>query len=293
MSNTDNKTYTGWKKWKPTNEEWATFSVEPYAPFELKENEYLLVYYDDENGTERLSAQYCMEGGKLRKFGRNSIKFRGKDKDNVITPRNDEQICAFQLIKNRNVPVKVFTGPFGCGKDLLMTAESLELIKANQFEKIIWIRNNIDVKDTKDLGALPGDTWNKLVPFLGPYIDSAGVLNVKQMVEREQLVIEPLQSLRGRNFTNSIIICSEAQNMTLDHLKLILGRAAEGTEVWLNGDWKQTDKAVFERSNGLQRLIKYLAGDKLFGYVHMLKTERSAVARLADKIELAEAADNN
>ena len=51
------------------------------------------------------------------------------------------------------------------------------------------------------------------------------------MIDREQLVIEPLQSLRGRNFTNSIIICSEAQNMTLDHLKLILGRAAEGTEV--------------------------------------------------------------
>ena len=79
----------------------------------MKENEYLLVYYDDENGIERLSAQYCMEGGKLRKFGRSSINFRSKksaDKNVSIKARNDEQICAIDLMKDRAKTIKLIEG---------------------------------------------------------------------------------------------------------------------------------------------------------------------------------------
>lgn len=285
MSNIDNKTYTGWKKWKPTNEEWATFSVEPYAPFDMKENEYLLVYYDDENGVERLSAQYCMEGGKLRKFGRSSINFRSKksaDKNVSIKARNDEQICAIDLMKDRAKTIKLICGSWGTGKTMLLVTAALEALEKHEFERIVWIRNNVDVKDTKDLGALPGEVNDKLKCFLGPFVDHAGSAGVDCMLSNGNLVIEPLQSLRGRNLENCIIMCSEAENLTKEHIQLIIARAANGSEVWFDADTRQRDKVAFEKSKGIETMIERFAGNELFGYVKLEKTERSKTAAMAD-----------
>ena len=114
---------------------------------------------------------------------------------------------------------------------LIMVEAALEALRQGVFDRIIWIRNNVDVKDTKDLGALPGEVIDKLLPYLGPFIDHCGEAEVKTMLTKGSLYVEPLQSLRGRNFERSIIMCSEAQNLTLDHLKLIIARAAEGSEV--------------------------------------------------------------
>ena len=143
-----------------------------------------------------------------------------------------------------------------------------------------------DVKDTKDLGALPGEIIDKLLPFLGPFIDHVGdKQKVEKMLKEGQLEVEPLQSLRGRNIENAIIICSESENLTKEHIQLILARAAEGSAVWLDGDTRQRDRAAFEKSKGLETMINKLAGEHLFGYVHLTKAERSATAALADKLD--------
>jgi len=105
------------------------------------------------------------------------------------------------------------------------------------------------------------------------------------MLENGHLVIEPLQSLRGRNFKNSIIICSEAENLTYDQLKLIVARVADGSCLYLDGDVRQRDKSSFEKSAGLEKFIECLKGEKLFGFVKLIKSERSATARLADKLD--------
>lgn len=132
------------------------------------------------------------------------------------------------------------------------------------------------------MGALPGDVLEKLLPFLGPFRDHAGDNAVRTMLEKGSLVVEPLQSLRGRNFENAIIMCSEAENLTTEHLQLIIARAAEGTEVWLDGDTRQRDRVAFERSKGLETLIDKFKGKPLFGYVHLKKSERSDTAAMAD-----------
>lgn len=165
---------------------------------------------------------------------------------------------------------------------MILVAGALEALKHKIFEKIIWIRNNVDVAGTKDLGALPGEVLDKLLPFLGPFIDHAGEDEVRTMLNKGSLIVEPLQSLRGRNFENSLIICSEAENLTKEHLQLIIARAAEGTEVWLDADTRQRDKAIFEKSQGVETMIDRLAGNELFGYVHLVHSERSATAALAD-----------
>lgn len=126
----------------------------------------------------------------------------------------------------------------------------------------------------------------KLWPYLGPFIDHVGEkAKVEKMIKEGQLEIEPLQSLRGRNIEKALILCSEAENLTKEHLQLIIARAGEGTAILIDGDVRQRDKAAFERSKGLETMIKKLAGDPLFGYVKLIKTERSPTAALADKMD--------
>ena len=282
MTNQEN--YTGWIKWEPNNDEWVELYSEKQIPFQMKENEYLLVY-SKEAGELQLTSQYCYENGALRKFSRGSIvaaKGKGREKSTIIYPRNDEQVCAFDLMKDHDKTIKLLTGTWGSGKTLILVEAALEALRQGTFERIIWIRNNIDVKDTKDLGALPGDVLDKLLPFLGPFIDHAGEEEVKSMIERGSLIIEPLQSLRGRNFENTLIICSEAENLTKEHIQLIIARAAAGSEVWFDADSRQRDKAIFEKSKGIEQMIDKFKGQPLFGYVHLVKSERSATAAMAD-----------
>ena len=296
-------TYTGWKKWSPTSDEWAELYATGAVPVSLKENEYLIVKSEGSS-----TIFYCYENGQLRKFTGGSIKTTkddtpvllesskskqddkqhssaqkySKGKNVVIVPRNDEQACAFDLMKDPSKTVKLLTGTWGTGKTLILVSAALEALKAGRFKRIVWIRNNVDVKDTKDLGALPGEVIDKLLPFLGPFIDHAGENSVRTMLNKGTLVVEPLQSLRGRNFDDTLIMCSEAENLTKEHIQLIIARAAEGSEVWFDADNRQRDKASFERSRGIETLIERFAGQKLFGYVHLVKSERSETAAMAD-----------
>ena len=296
-------TYTGWKKWSPTSEDWVELYANGTVPVQLKENEYLIVKNDGSS-----TIFYCYENGQLRKFTGGSIKTTkddtpvllesskskqdgkqhssaqkySKGKNVVITPRNEEQVCAFDLMKDPSKTVKLLTGTWGTGKTLILVSAALEALKAGRFKRIVWIRNNVDVKDTKDLGALPGEVIDKLLPFLGPFIDHAGENSVRTMLNKGTLVVEPLQSLRGRNFDDTLIMCSEAENLTKEHIQLIIARAAEGSEVWFDADNRQRDKASFERSRGIETLIERFAGQKLFGYVHLVKSERSETAAMAD-----------
>lgn len=165
---------------------------------------------------------------------------------------------------------------------MFLVSAALNMLNRGHYEKIIWIRNNIDVKDTKDIGALPGEVVEKLLPYLGPFIDHVGEDEVKSMINTGRLVVEPLQFLRGRNFENSIIMCSEAENLTKEHIQLIIARAAEGSIVMFDSDSKQRDKAIFDKSRGVETMIEKFKGNKLFGYVHLVKGERSETATMAD-----------
>lgn len=297
--------YSGWTIWSPQSEEWLDLYMNGKLPesLQLYNNEYLIVKTEDGATT-----YYCYENKALRKFTgqaiktfkdttvvplemnfseekakkENSSKKYSKGKNVVINARNDEQVCAIDLLKDRTKTIKLLTGTWGTGKTLLMVTAALEALKNGDFDRIIWIRNNVDVKDTKDLGALPGEVIDKLLPFLGPFRDHAGDNAVKTMLNKGSLVVEPLQSLRGRNFERTIIMCSECENLTKEHIQLIIARAAEGSEVWLDGDNRQRDKVAFEKSQGLEQLIDKFKGKKLFGYVHLVKSERSDTAAMAD-----------
>lgn len=220
------------------------------------------------------------------KFERLSYKQINNEYTGKVRPRNPQQELAFDMLQNKEVTLKVITGRFGSGKSFLMISMALQLIKEGKFDKIIWVRNNQEVKDSKPLGALPGEAFDKLLPWAMVIADHVGGKDgLEYLIKQDKINIEHLGYIRGRDFKNSIIICSEAENLTKQHVQLLIGRVGEGSALWLDGDFKQVDARVFEENSGMGCAVDKLKGNSLFGYVHLEKSERSATAALADLLD--------
>lgn len=203
-----------------------------------------------------------------------------------VKPRNVQQELCFDMLQDNKSTIKVIRGCFGSGKDYLMVTHAIQLIKQNKYDKLIWVRNNVEVKDTNPIGFLPNDMKSKLLPFVMPLADHlGGESGLEMFINQGKIEIQHLGFIRGRNITNSIIYCSESENMTKEHIQLLIGRVAEGSTLWINGDNKQVDDKVFERNNGLSILVDKLKGNSKFATVMLQKTERSETAALADILD--------
>ena len=190
------------------------------------------------------------------------------------------------LLLRKEIPVKLITGKFGSGKSLICITAALQAVQRGEFEKIIFVRNNVQVKDTDALGALPGSVMEKTLPYVMPFADHCGgVEGVQMLIEQGKLEVIPLGFLRGRSIRNAILYSMESENLTKEHIQLIMGRIDEGSQLWMDGDLKQRDRQIFEKSAGLELMVERLKGNPLFGYVHLIKSERSKVAQLCDLMD--------
>ena len=271
--------YTGYKIIEFSDEQLADFYGDKEINFDLLENEYLVI----KNSEENLIDKYILQNGQLRR-----VKYTKFENDftGSIKPRNLEQEILFDMLADTRTTLKLVTGGYGTGKTMALAVAALDAIHRNKFDRIVWVRNNVDVKDTVPLGALPGDSFDKLLPFVMPLADHCGgVEGIRMLIDRNQLEVVHLGYLRGRDIRNSIILCSEAENLTKQHIQLLIGRVGEGSNLWIDGDIRQRDKVVFEKSAGLETMIERLKGNELFGYVKLLKTERSKTAQLADLLD--------
>lgn len=247
--------------------------------FGLLTNQYVVLYNKDGELTDRLKWD-----------GEKHVKLSYRQVDSIhggkVKPRNLQQELAFDLLQDKRTTVKLLTGCYGAGKDFLMTSTAVELLEKRKFDRIVWVRNTVEVKNSKPIGFLPGESNEKLLPFAMPLADHLGSVDeLELMIRRGDIEIQHLGFIRGRDIRNSIIMCSEAENLTKEHVQLLLGRVGEGSVLWLNGDCRQTDDKVFEQNSGLTAAIDRLKGNKLFGYVHLAKTERSETTALADLLD--------
>lgn len=247
--------------------------------FNCRQNEYVLI--NDADGASK--DFYRWDGIRYVLVGYKTIK---NDYTGVVKPRNPQQRLAIDMLYNQDITVKILVGKFGTGKDYLMSSIALDLVMQGKFDKIMWVRNNVEVKNSKPLGFLPGDAFDKLLPFVMPLADHVGGRDgLEHLISSQQIEVEHLGFIRGRDIKNTIIMCSEAENMTKEHVQLLLGRVGEGSALWLNGDYKQTDHKVFAENNGLMIAIDRLKGHPKFGFVKLVKTERSETAAMADLLD--------
>ena len=272
--------YTGYKEITLNNKQFEQlYSEGKIDGYDFLTNEYAIIRNEAGEIVDKVIQH---RDGKLHQIRYATFK---NSYTGALKPRNEHQELAFDMLKDSTITVKLITGTWGTGKTMALVVAALEAVGRGEFEKIIWVRNNVQVKDTDQIGALPGEAYDKMLPYLGPFCDHVGgEAGVQMLIQNNQLEVIPLGFLRGRNIANSIIICSEAENLTKEHIQLLLGRVAEGSALWLDGDVRQRDRVAFEKSKGLETMIDKLKGEELFGYVHLVKSERSATARLADKL---------
>lgn len=276
--------YTGIKEiyldlTKEEDKELLSAIYEGRTTLDTEINQYLLCW---DKETEQSVGEFKNKDGKLIRISPKPLKSRHLGE---IKPLNIKQRFAFDLLGDTDIKVKVLNGGFGTGKTLLATAYALQELQKGNFQKIVYLRNNHEVKGTKEIGFLPDGELNKLLPFAMPIVDYLGGIDALTMlVNRGEIEIVHMGFLRGRNFENSIIMVNESQNLTNEHMKLILGRAGQGSVVIFDGDLQQVDDIMFKNKNGLVITANALKGNPLYGQVTLDKVERSNVAELADKI---------
>lgn len=217
-----------------------------------------------------------------------------KTKNYGIEPRNAEQSFALEILDDPNVKLMALTGKAGTGKTLLALAAALN--QASNYKQILLARPIVAMSN-KDLGFLPGDTQEKVAPYMQPLFDNLNVIKrqfagnssevkrLEDMQKSEQLVIEALAFIRGRSLSETYCIIDEAQNLTPHEIKTIITRAGEGTKMIFTGDIQQIDQPYLDsQSNGLVYMIDKMKGQNIFAHINLVKGERSALSELASNL---------
>lgn len=211
-----------------------------------------------------------------------------------IHPRNAEQTFALHALLNPKIKLVTINGVAGTGKTLLALASSLH---QRRNYKQIFIARPIVPLSNKDIGYLPGDIQSKINPYMEPLWDNLKFIQnqfiqsdkefkaLRNMIESEKLIIQPLAYIRGRSFSNIFFIIDEAQNLTPHEIKTIISRAGENTKVVFIGDIYQIDTPYLDsQSNGLSYLIDKLKKEQIYSHVTLKKGERSELANLANDL---------
>lgn len=158
-----------------------------------------------------------------------------------IQPKNETQQYLLNCINNS--VMTVVTGPAGTGKTFCTGMKAAQLFLKGGYTKIVLSRPNIATG--KSLGYFPGSVAEKMEPWLKPIMnvlsDGFGKGKYSYMLEKEQIEIQPIETIRGQSFEDSIIIIDEAQNLTLEEIKAVTTRIGENSKLILMGDPKQND----------------------------------------------------
>lgn len=247
--------------------------------YNLLENQYLIIKASD----GKIVAKYKWQDGTHKDTVKSYIE---TSYFNKVKAKNIEQKLAFDALLDETTTVKLITGCFGSGKSFLSCVYMSYALNNLPFQKIVYVRNNIEVKDSNPIGHLKGTYYDKMSVWAMPLADHlGGKEELDKLVENGKVEVEHLGFIRGRDFRNAIIYCTEAEHLTREHVQLLISRVGEGSILILEGDCKQIDKSAFEKDNGLIAAIEALKGQRLFSYVHLRESVRSDTAKLADLLD--------
>ena len=269
--------WSGWGKYYPSEDEMAMLYADPKINIlKCRTNEFAEIYEG-----QTLKDILVWTGHEYRKI--KYKEFTAPTGERIV-PRNIEQKMYLDLLQNDNVPIKLCIGRFGTGKSMFAETWAAYQLQMGKYDKIIFVKNNLDVKGAGKLGILPGDEIDKQYPWLRQIEDHLGTQLFEQYINEGRLEPAHLSTLRGRDLKHCLILVDEAENLLTTNIQLLLGRVAEGSQIIFCADVKQCDYKDMKMS-GIPKLIEGLMGNPLFGMVKLIKSERSAIAACADCLD--------
>jgi len=175
----------------------------------------------------------------------------------LIRPRGANQTAYLKNIREHDLAFGI--GPAGTGKTYLAVAASIEALESEEVRRIVLVRPAVEAGER--LGFLPGDMSQKVDPYLRPMYDALydmmGADKVTRLIERNLIEIAPLAFMRGRSLNESFVILDEAQNTSVEQMKMFLTRIGFGSRAVVTGDITQIDLPSKQES-GLKNAMRIL-----------------------------------
>ena len=277
--------YNGYKEVVMSDQEMATF-YENYTsnPFGLYINEYLIIKDQFGEIVDRL----CWTGEDYRPLSYHDFK---SQMFGSIKPFKDDIYQAMFADSLCNNIITMVKGPAGSGKTFLSLAYLMHLLEKGKIDKIIIFCNTVATKNSAKLGYYPGTRDEKLLDSqIGNLLSSkfGDKMMVENMIEKNQLILLPLSDIRGYDTSgmNAGVYISEAQNMDISLMKLVLQRIGNDAICIIDGDSKtQVDDIDFAgANNGMRKASEVFRGHNIYGEVTLQKIHRSAIAEIAENM---------
>ncbi len=175
----------------------------------------------------------------------------------LIRPRGANQSAYLRRIRDHDLAFGI--GPAGTGKTYLAVASAVDALENEQVRRIVLVRPAVEAGER--LGFLPGDLSQKVDPYLRPMYDALydmiGAERVTQLIEGNVIEVAPLAFMRGRSLNESFVILDEAQNTSIEQMKMFLTRIGFGSRAVVTGDITQIDLPSGQRS-GLKNAVEVL-----------------------------------
>ncbi|MSU59060.1 MAG: PhoH family protein [Pedosphaera sp.] len=169
-----------------------------------------------------------------------------------VTAKTVGQKKYVDAIRNHDITFGI--GPAGTGKTYLAVAMALATLREGKVSRIILTRPAVEAGEA--LGFLPGDLYEKIMPYLRPLHDALQDMmppeEIQKNTERNTIEIAPLAYMRGRTLNNAFIILDEAQNSTTEQMLMFLTRLGHGSKAVITGDETQIDLPPHKKSGLLE-----------------------------------------
>lgn len=209
-------------------------------------------------------------------------------KKKIVVPKTPTQKKYINAIRKYDLVMGI--GPAGTGKTYLAVACGIEMVKQGRFQKMVLTRPALEAGER--LGFLPGDLEEKIKPYLQPIYDSIYDImkyeEIKRWTERRILEIVPLAYMRGRTLSDSFIILDEAQNTTLEQMKMFLTRLGINSKAVITGDITQIDTPLSLKTSGLveiQKVLHRVSGIKFIYFSHRDVVRHALVKKIINAYE--------
>ncbi|MES2993142.1 MAG: PhoH family protein [Pseudomonadota bacterium] len=219
--------------------------------------------------------------------GDDAITLRTRRTD--LTGRTPNQATYLRNILAHDITFGI--GPAGTGKTFLAVACAVDALERSAVQRIILTRPAVEAGER--LGFLPGDLAQKVDPYLRPLYDALydlmGADRVGKAFEKGTLEIAPLAFMRGRTLNHAFVILDEAQNTTVEQMKMFLTRIGFGTKVVINGDVSQVDLPRGTESGLIdaERVLRRVRGIATTRFTSSDVVRHPLVARIVEAYDAA------
>jgi phosphate starvation-inducible PhoH-like protein len=170
---------------------------------------------------------------------------------------NEKQKQFLELAMDKTTKIVFVSGPAGTSKTYMAIYAALTLLNQRRVSDLIYIRSAVESSEAK-LGFLPGETEDKMAPYLAPLLDKLTELlpkgDIDYLKKDGRVSSIPVGFLRGLNWNTKVIISDEAQNMTFKELFTLITRTGEFSKVFILGDPEQSD---INGKSGFVRMMSY------------------------------------